>query len=58
LPNSLYLSSTPSFFSTGSGYPWPWVTPTLSSPLQSGPSGRSALPAKARYDAGTPFLQP
>jgi hypothetical protein len=62
LPNSFYLSSAPSFFSAGSGYPWPWVTPTGSTPLQSGPSGCggtcSALPAKARYDAGKPFVQP
>ncbi len=58
LPNSFYLSSAPSFFSAGGGYPWPWVTPTGSSPIQAGPSGRSALPAKARYDAGTPFVQP
>ena len=62
LPNSLYLSSAPSFFSAGHGYPWPWVTPTASKPLQSGPSGCSGvcsgLPAKARYDAGTPFTQP
>ncbi len=58
LPNSYYFSSAPSFFSDGSGYPWPWVTPTGSSPIQTGPSGRSALPAKARYDARTPFVQP
>ena len=62
LPNSLYLSSAPSFFNSGGGYPWPWVTPTSSTPLQSGPPGCggicSALPAKARYDAGTPFVQP
>ena len=62
LPSSLYLSSAPAFFSAGSGYPWPWVTPTSSSPLQSGPSGCdgscSGLPAKARYDAGSPFVQP
>ena len=30
LPNSLYLSSAPSFFGAGASctYPWPWVTPT------------------------------
>jgi hypothetical protein len=28
LPNSLYLSSEPSFFTAGSGSPWPWITPT------------------------------
>ena len=58
LPNSFYVSSKPSFFSAGSGYPWPWVTPTAAPHIQVGPSGRSALPAKARYDAGTPFVQP
>ena len=65
LPNSFYLSSQPSFFGasgTHCTYPWPWVTPTGSSPIQS-PSGSGcastdALPAKARYDAGTPFVQP
>ncbi len=62
LPSSLFLPSKPAFFKAGSGYPWPWVTPTGSSPIQSGPSGCggrcSGLPAKARYDAGTPFTQP
>jgi hypothetical protein len=62
LPNSFYLPSAPSFFSSGNGYPWPWITPTGSKPVQPGPSGCggtcSALPAKARYDVGTPFVQP
>jgi hypothetical protein len=62
LPNSFYLSSQPSFFSAGSGYTWPWVTPTGSSQIQSGPSGCggtcSGLPAQARWQAGTPFVQP
>lgn len=62
LPNSFYLFSAPAFFSAGSGYPWPWVTPTAASPIQSGPSGCggtcSALPALARWQAGTPFVQP
>jgi hypothetical protein len=31
--------------------PWPWVNPTQA-PLF------YTLPAKARYDAGTPFKQP
>lgn len=63
LPNSLYLSSVPSFF-TGANctYPWPGVTPAAGSPLQS-PTGGSCgssdwNPAKARWDAGTPFVQP
>jgi hypothetical protein len=51
LPNSLYLTRKPAFFSAGSGYTWPWVNPTGSPQLYT-------LPAKARYDAGTPFTQP
>jgi hypothetical protein len=62
LPYSFFLSSKPAFFNAGSGYAWPWVTPTGSSPIESRPSGCggacSGLPAKARYDAGTPFTQP
>jgi hypothetical protein len=65
LPNSFYLSSRPSFFGASGAkctYPWPWVTPRGSSPIQS-PSGTgctadTALPAKARWDAGKPFVQP
>jgi hypothetical protein len=65
LPSSFYLSSQPSFFGKSGAnctYPWPWVTPTGSSPIQS-PSGTgctadTALPAKARWDAGKPFVQP
>ena len=62
LPNSFYLSSKPAFFNAGSGYPWPWVTPTGSTQIQNGPSGCggtcSGLPAQARWQAGTPFVQP
>ena len=62
LPNSFYLTSKPSFFSAGSGYTWPWVTPTGSPQIQTGPSGCggtcSGLPAQARWQAGTPFVQP
>jgi hypothetical protein len=68
LPNSFYLSLEPAFFNAGSGYAWPWVTPTGSPQVQSGPTTPacmanvrgpcSGLPAKARYDAGTPFTQP
>jgi hypothetical protein len=60
LPNSFYLSSAPSFFSSGAicSYPWPWVTPTGSTPVQTNSCGGSGLPAKARYEAGTPFTQP
>jgi hypothetical protein len=51
LPDSLYLSKKPSFFSAGKGYTWPWVDPVGNTKLYT-------LPAKARYDAGTPFAQP
>jgi hypothetical protein len=65
LPNSFYVSSQPSFFGASGAhctYPWPWVTPTGSAPIQS-PSGsgcasKDGLPAKARWVAGTPFVQP
>jgi hypothetical protein len=65
LPNSFYLSGRPSFFGVSGAhcaYPWPWVTPTGSTPIQS-PSGagcaaHSALPAKARWESGKPFVQP
>lgn len=51
LPNSLYLKRKPAFFSAGRGYTWPWVDPIGAVKLHT-------LPAKARYDAGTPFKQP
>jgi Pectate lyase superfamily protein len=51
LPNSLYLTRKPAFFNVGRGYIWPWVNPTGSPQLYT-------LPAKVRYDAGTPFKQP
>jgi Pectate lyase superfamily protein len=51
LPPSLYLSEKPAFFAEGSGYAWPWVDPTSPVPL-------ATLPARARFDAGTPFQQP
>jgi hypothetical protein len=44
LPSSFYLAGKPDFFGAT---PWPWVDPTASTPLQT-------LPARARYDAGTP----
>jgi hypothetical protein len=50
LPNSFYLSSKPAFFAGGAST-WPWVNPTGSPQI-------FTLPAKARYDAGTPFTQP
>ena len=51
IPDSLYLSGKPDFFNTGRGYTWPWVDPLGTTKLYT-------LPAKARYDAGTPFTQP
>lgn len=51
LPNSLYLRKKPVFFDAGSGYAWPWVDPP-------GTKKVHVLPAKARFDAGTPFKQP
>jgi hypothetical protein len=51
LPNSLYLTQKPAFFNARRGYTWPWVNPTGSPYLYT-------LPAKVRYDSGTPFAQP
>lgn len=51
LPASLYLMRKPAFFDAGKGYTWPWVDPD-------GMTKIYILPAKARYDAGTPFVQP
>jgi hypothetical protein len=51
LPKSLYLTQKPAFFYAGSGHTWPWVDPVGATKLY-------VLPAKARYDAGTPFTQP
>jgi hypothetical protein len=47
IPNSMYLTSTPAFFGSN---PWPWVDPTTGTTY--------TLPAKARYDAGTPNQVP
>ncbi len=60
LPNSFYLASAPASFSAGTSctYSWPWVTPTGSAPIQANSCGGSGLPAKARYEAGTPLKQP
>jgi hypothetical protein len=43
MPNSLYLASKPSFFGTAA---WPWSDPST--------GAQTGLPAKTRYDAGTP----
>jgi hypothetical protein len=47
LPASLYLSAKPSFFG---GLAWPWVDATGATAAER----VRVLPAKARYDAGTP----
>ena len=52
LPDSLYLTGKPAFFDAGRGYRWPWVDPAGTK------EQLYTLPAKARYDAGTPFTQP
>lgn len=58
-PNSLYLASKPAFFSAGTcTYPWPWITPTSAPFEQPNSCSGSGLPAKARWDAGTPMVQP
>jgi hypothetical protein len=43
LPSSCYLTAKPAFFGAN---PWPWVDPTTGTV--------HVLPAKARFDAGTP----
>jgi hypothetical protein len=50
IPNSLYLKSAPAFFSVNSygANTWPWVDPSTGTTYK--------LPAKARFDAGTPNL--
>ena len=53
LPDSFYLTSEPSFFTTASGYTWPWVNPVGSTSTL-----LYTLPAQARFGNGTPFVQP
>lgn len=43
IPNSLYLTNRPAFFEL---HPWPWTDPSTGTAF--------VLPAKARFDAGTP----
>jgi hypothetical protein len=43
IPNSMYLTSTPAFFGSNT---WPWVDPSTGTTY--------VLPAKARFDTGTP----
>jgi hypothetical protein len=46
LPDSLYLTSKPGFFGNN---PWPWVDATGTTKLYT-------LPARSRFDAGTPIV--
>ncbi len=59
-PNSLYRSTTPAYFGPGTTctYPYPWIDSASGTPVKTSSCGGSGLPAKARYDAGTPFVQP
>jgi hypothetical protein len=43
IPDSMYLTSKPAFFGSN---PWPWIDPSTGTAY--------TLPAKARFDAGTP----
>ena len=43
IPNSLYRTTAPTFFGSN---PWPWVNPAT--------GAVTTLPAKARFDGGTP----
>jgi hypothetical protein len=69
MPNALFTDTTPSWWP--SGYTYPWVNAQASNPsgvIASGPTTTncttnvggpcSGLPAKARWDNGTPFVQP
>ena len=47
LPDSLYLTAKPAFFGS---YDWPWVNPAGADHA----ARVKTLPAKARYDGGTP----
>jgi hypothetical protein len=51
IPSSFYLVNKPAFFGS---YAWPWVDPTATTAA----ARVGTLPAKARYDAGTPFAPP
>jgi len=60
LPVSFYTATAPSFFGPGASctYAWPWIDSTASPPVKTNSCSGSGLPAKARWDAGTPFVQP
>lgn len=59
-PNSFYASSTPAYFGPGASctYLYPWIDSSSGTPIKSNSCAGSGLPAKARFDAGTPFVQP
>ncbi|MFO0566882.1 MAG: hypothetical protein U0263_14535 [Polyangiaceae bacterium] len=48
IASSLFLSAAPAFFGQN---PWPWINPTGAT----AGARVATLPAKARFDAGTPF---
>lgn len=59
LPNSMYSAARPAWWPSGATtYPWPWIDSTASPPVKTNSASGSGLPAKARFDAGTPFVQP
>jgi hypothetical protein len=60
LPNSMYLTSAPAYFGPGASctYSWPWVKSTSTPPILTNSCGGAGLPALARWQAGTPFVQP
>jgi len=63
-PNSLYLPSSgaspPAYFGPGASctYTFPWIESTSGTPVKTNSCAGAGLPAKARYDAGTPFVLP
>ncbi len=61
LPNSVFLAATPSYFGPGASctYTYPWIQVNGSAnPVKTNSCAGSGLPAKARWNAGTPFVQP
>lgn len=59
LPNSFYLSSAPSYFTgTSCTYPWPPIDSKNSPFVKTNSCSGAGIPALARWQAGTPFVQP
>ena len=58
-PSSFYTATEPAAFTAGTcTYSWPWITPSSGTKIQSNGCSGSGLPALARWNAGTPFVQP